>query len=190
MYRNLLISARISPSELSDDDDDDEEEAGGAVLGTAPRLDLRPFSSHSVELHVSSSDVWEALVAIREARSSRERDRVEIRTSNEAAAAAAAAAAIEAAQSTNDGLVSVSLPGASHTVVIMGDRIRAPATNRHASHKLYAIPRNHEIHQNVTRLTHYIEEPNVGSGQCDLNNYNAFFLDPSDLKFACKCLFL
>jgi WD repeat-containing protein 32 len=29
---------------------------------------------------------------------------------------------------------------------------------------MYAIPRNHKIHQNTPRLTHYIEEPNVGSG--------------------------
>lgn len=42
----------------------------------------RGFSPASVELHVSSSDVWEALVAIREARVRRERERERERAEN------------------------------------------------------------------------------------------------------------
>ena len=45
----------------------------------------------------------------------------------------------------------------------MGDR-RAQSQNRQGQQLTYAIPRNHRIHQNTPRLTHFIEEPNVGSG--------------------------
>ena len=90
------------------------------------------FSTGNIELHVSTTDVWEAHVAIREARLRRERDWLS-RSSN-------------------------------NTVVIIGDRIRVQNRNRQGQQTMYAIPRNRMIHQNTPRLTHYIEEPNVGSG--------------------------
>lgn len=45
----------------------------------------------------------------------------------------------------------------------MGDR-RPQSQNRQGAQIMYAIPRNHRIHQNIPRLTHYTEEPCVGSG--------------------------
>ncbi|XP_014221409.1 DDB1- and CUL4-associated factor 10 [Trichogramma pretiosum] len=112
----------------------------------------RRISSGNVELHVNSADVWEALVAIREARLRRENEREfhhEDGRNN---------------QWTNRANgISVHIPRTSHTVVIVGDR-RPQNHNRHGPSMTYAIPRNHRIHQNTRRLTHYIEEPNVGSG--------------------------
>lgn len=108
------------------------------------------FSSANVELHVSSTDVWEALVAIREARLRRERER-------EFYPLAARPSWINRSST-------VGTPRASHTVVIIGDRGRPQTYNRQGQNPMFAIPRNHKIHQNVSRLTHYIEEPNVGSG--------------------------
>nr|XP_031843052.1 DDB1- and CUL4-associated factor 10 [Nomia melanderi] len=90
------------------------------------------FPTGNIELHVSTTDVWEAHVAIREARLRRERDWLS-RSSN-------------------------------NTVVIIGDRNRVQTQNRQGQQTMYAIPRNRMIHQNRPRLTHYIEEPNVGSG--------------------------
>lgn len=97
-----------------------------------PRNIIENFPTGNIELHVSTTDVWEAHVAIREARLRRERDWLS-RSSN-------------------------------NTVVIIGDRIRVQNRNRQGQQTMYAIPRNRMIHQNTPRLTHYIEEPNVGSG--------------------------
>ncbi|XP_029163822.1 DDB1- and CUL4-associated factor 10 [Nylanderia fulva] len=124
------------------------------------RIDLRRrnaidnFSTGNVELHVSTGDVWEALVAIREARLRRERER-EFYPGAERR---------DWLSRSNNG-VSVNIPRSSHTVVIIGDRARVQnLQNRQTLQAMYAIPRNHKIHQNTPRLTHYIEEPNVGSG--------------------------
>ncbi|KAL6263504.1 hypothetical protein P5V15_006295 [Pogonomyrmex californicus] len=112
------------------------------------------FTSGNVELHVSTTDVWEALVAIREARLRRERER-QFYPGTERR---------DWLPRPNNG-VSVNLPRSSHTVVIIGDRTRVQnLQNRQNLQTMYAIPRNHKIHQNTPRLTHYIEEPNVGSG--------------------------
>ncbi|XP_032665782.1 DDB1- and CUL4-associated factor 10 [Odontomachus brunneus] len=111
------------------------------------------FASGNVELHVSTTDVWEALVAIREARLRREREREFY----------PAADRRDWLPRANNG-VSVNIPRSSHTVVIIGDRTRVQNQNRQNLQTMYAIPRNHKIHQNTPRLTHYIEEPNVGSG--------------------------
>ncbi|XP_076759821.1 DDB1- and CUL4-associated factor 10 homolog [Xylocopa sonorina] len=97
-----------------------------------PRNMIDNFSTGNIDIHVSTTDVWEAHVAIREARLRRERDWLS-RASN-------------------------------NTVVIIGDRIRVQNRNRQGQQTMYAIPRNRMIHQNTPRLTHYIEEPNVGSG--------------------------
>lgn len=114
------------------------------------------FTSGNVELHVSTTDVWEALVAIREARLRRERDRQFYPPG--------ADRRDWLPNRLNNG-VSVNLPRSSHTVVIIGDRTRVQnLQNRQNQQTMYAIPRNHKIHQNTPRLTHYIEEPNVGSG--------------------------
>jgi len=111
------------------------------------------FTSGNVELHMSTTDVWEALVAIREARLRRERERQFYPGRR------------DWLPRSNNG-VSVNLPPQSpHTVVIIGDRTRVQnLQNRQNLQTMYAIPRNHKIHQNTPRLTHYIEEPNVGSG--------------------------
>jgi len=110
------------------------------------------FSTGNMELHVSSTDVWEALVAIREARLRREHERVYYPGSR------------EWYPSRSNSVVGVNIPRSSHTVVIIGDRSRVQTQNRQNLQTMYAIPRNHKIHQNTPRLTHYIEEPNVGSG--------------------------
>ncbi|XP_015594921.1 DDB1- and CUL4-associated factor 10 [Cephus cinctus] len=117
-------------------------------------IDNSDFSTANVELHVSTTDVWEALVAIREARLRRERDRE----------------FLPGGERRGDWLprsssgVSVNIPRSSHTVVIIGERTRAQNQNRQSQQTMYAITRNHKIHQNVPRLTHYIDEPNLGSG--------------------------
>ncbi|XP_066581245.1 DDB1- and CUL4-associated factor 10 homolog [Prorops nasuta] len=116
---------------------------------------IENFSTANVELHVSTTDVWEALVAIREARLRREREREVYPFSSERRD--------WTSRSMQSG-VSINIPRSSHTVVIIGDRTRTPNQNRQGQQTTYAIPRNHEIHQNIPRLTHYIEEPNVGSG--------------------------
>ncbi|XP_034937257.1 DDB1- and CUL4-associated factor 10 [Chelonus insularis] len=113
------------------------------------------FSTSNVELHVSSTDVWEALVALREARSRRERER-ELYYSNNPV-------------NTRNWMLRRSIGDStrernSHTVVILGDRNSTNNFYRPTHQPMYAIPRNHKIHQNVSRLTHYIEEPNVGLG--------------------------
>lgn len=114
------------------------------------------FTSGNVELHVSTTDVWEALVAIREARLRRERERERQFYPG--------AERRDWLPRSNNG-VSVNLPRSSHTVVIIGDRTRVQnLQNRQNLQTMYAIPRNHKIHQNTPRLTHYIEEPNLGSG--------------------------
>lgn len=112
------------------------------------------LSTGNVELHVSTGDVWEALVAIREARLRREREREYYPAERRDGWL----------PRSNNG-VSVNIPRSSHTVVIIGDRARVQnLQNRQNLQTMYAIPRNHKIHQNTPRLTHYIEEPNVGSG--------------------------
>lgn len=117
-------------------------------------LDNSNFSAANVELHVSSTDVWEALVAIREARLRREREREFYPSADR-----------RSWLSRSNSGVTVNMPArSSHTVVIIGDRSRPQGQNRQGPNSMYAIPRNHKIHQNVSRLTHYIEEPNVGSG--------------------------
>ncbi|XP_017889816.1 DDB1- and CUL4-associated factor 10 [Ceratina calcarata] len=125
----------------------DEEYRTPRIIGDLRPLNIIDYSTGNVELNVSTTDVWEAHVAIREARLRRERDWLSRSTNN--------------------------------TVVIMGDRIRVENRNRrnrmhqlhqrmHQRHQIhqtmYAIPRNRMIHKNTPRLTHYIEEPNVGSG--------------------------
>ncbi|KAL0103124.1 hypothetical protein PUN28_017450 [Cardiocondyla obscurior] len=116
---------------------------------------LDNFTSGNVELHVSTSDVWEALVAIREARVRRERERQNYSSNTES----------REWTTTSNEAATVNLSRPPHTVVIIGDRNRMQSMqSRQNSQTMYAIPRNHKIHQNTPRLTHYIEEPNVGSG--------------------------
>lgn len=111
------------------------------------------FSTANVELHVSSADIWEALVAIRDSRTRQERDFFTTTTDTR-----------HWPRRPGDG-VNVNIPSrGSHTVVILGDRGRAHSQNRTGQQTTYVIPRNHKIHQNSSRLTHFIEEPNVGSG--------------------------
>lgn len=53
---------------------------------------------------------------------------------------------------------------AGRTVVILGsNRSRNPHVLVRPTTRV-KVPKNHRIHQNVSRLTHYIEEPNVGKG--------------------------
>ncbi|XP_015181790.1 PREDICTED: DDB1- and CUL4-associated factor 10 isoform X1 [Polistes dominula] len=117
------------------------------------RNGMNNFPPANVELYVNNSDVWEALVAIREARNRRDRERESYPTAERSDWIARA----------SNG-VSVNIPRSSHTVVIIGDRTRTQIPNRQGQQMMYAIPRNHKIHQNTSRLTHYIQEPNVGSG--------------------------
>ncbi|XP_014218160.1 DDB1- and CUL4-associated factor 10 isoform X2 [Copidosoma floridanum] len=164
------FSARnVDEDRMRDDDEEEEEDEGRnhslapgrrvsqrrgsqSSNNDSPMINVRRrnsavengnFATGNVELHVNSSDVWEALVAIREARLRRESERefhLEVERRDN--------------QWTRQN---------SSGVVIVGDR-RPQNQNRQGSQIMYAIPRNHRIHQNAPRLTHYIEEPNVGSG--------------------------
>ncbi|XP_043479548.1 DDB1- and CUL4-associated factor 10 [Leptopilina heterotoma] len=134
----------------------DDERLGAQLNETRRRImsDRRNFST-GVELHVSSADVWEALVAFRETRARRERGR-EMHSSNEWR---------EWVASRSNNAINVSLPRSSYTVVITGEnRYRGSGQNCQSQQPMYALTRNEKIHQNIPRLTHYIEEPNVGSG--------------------------
>ena len=137
---------------------DEERQRLGVQLNDLRRRDLvdnRNFSTGNVELHVSSADVWEALVAFRETRSRRERGR-EMHPSNEWR---------DWMASRSSSAINVNIPRSSYTVVITGEnRIRGQSQNNHSHQPIYALTRNEKIHQNIPRLTHYIEEPNVGSG--------------------------
>ena len=136
---------------------DEERPRLGVQMSELRRRDLvdnRNYSTGNVELHVSSADVWEALVAFRETRSRRERGR-ELHSSNEWR---------DWMASRTSNPINVNLPR-SYTVVITGQhQIRASSQNRQGQHPMYALTRNENVHQNIPRLTHYIEEPNVGSG--------------------------
>lgn len=156
-----------SDRELNNENEDEERPRGeggsadderlGAQLSDARRRnmsDRRNFST-GVELHVSSADVWEALVAFRETRARRERGR-EMHSSNEWR---------EWVASRANNAINVNLPRTSYTVVITGEnRYRGSGQNCQSQQPMYALTRNEKIHQNIPRLTHYIEEPNVGSG--------------------------
>lgn len=55
----------------------------------------------------------------------------------------------------------------SRTIVILGANPRsnpAPLRPPRSSTSRIKVPKNHKIHQNLPRLSHYIEEPNVGRG--------------------------
>ena len=117
------------------------------------RVENNAFAPTNVELHVSSTDVWEALLAIREARLRREVERGYNPTADR-----------QSWLNRLNNPVNMDIPRSSHTVVIVGERGRLEQQPRQPQNPMYAIPRNHKIHQNVSRLTHYIEEPNVGSG--------------------------
>ncbi|CAH1404235.1 unnamed protein product [Nezara viridula] len=158
------------------------------------RAQVPPDSSPRRELTVTSTDVWEALIAIREARARRERER---------AAAAAAAANNEIYNGGEDfteprlRIVRLST-GINYGVRQRDPSINAPSIyedNPRRGNELVPyreidevassslgrnyvvlnrpvirggfkmkVPKNHTIHQNVPRLTHYIEETNVGKG--------------------------
>ncbi|KAG7191124.1 hypothetical protein KM043_007156 [Ampulex compressa] len=145
--------------ESPDARDRDEEQEYRSPRPSSQLNDLRGrnmidnFSSGNIELHVTTTDVWEAHVAIREARLRRERERE----------FSLGAERRDWLSGSNSGVI-INIPQSSHTVVIIGDRTRVQNQNWQGQQTMYAIPRNHKIHQNIPRLTHYIEEPNVGSG--------------------------
>ena len=128
---NDIVHEEASSDQERDSDRDSDRDSEHDPRSPRPRW-FQNFSAGNIELHMSTTDVWEAHVGIREARLRRERDWIS-RSSN-------------------------------NTVVIIGDRTRVQNQNRQGQQTMYAIPRNRMIHQNTPRLTHYIEEPNVGSG--------------------------
>uniref|UniRef100_A0A1B6LSV5 Uncharacterized protein n=1 Tax=Graphocephala atropunctata TaxID=36148 RepID=A0A1B6LSV5_9HEMI len=204
-----------------------------------------PATSRDSNIVVTTTDVWEALVAIREARSRRERNRVQdrrvggsgilmpdqephtrfriVRMSSGLALADVSQA--RAQQQNNEDLLSdstnsrqaevleeeenprhalsdaltdnsvasiiiryrrpqpsesepepaqasgpdeaqPSTSSAARTIVILGANPANPTRLRPSrpSASRIKVPKNHKIHQNVPRLSHYIEEPNVGRG--------------------------
>lgn len=54
----------------------------------------------------------------------------------------------------------------SRAIVILPGTANAPSRLRplRPSPSRIKVPKNHKIHQNISRLSHYIEEPNVGRG--------------------------
>lgn len=88
-HLNAGASASSGSSQTPSSTGNDTAETGGRrdtddLLARASELSAsRGFSAASVELHVSSADVWEALVAIREARIRRERERERERMEHE-----------------------------------------------------------------------------------------------------------
>ncbi|KAH0555604.1 hypothetical protein KQX54_020340 [Cotesia glomerata] len=111
------------------------------------------FSAANMELHVSSTDVWEALVAVRENRTRREREREQI--INNLNQSGNPRGFVMRRQIRDD---------RPHTVFIVGERSSANNSTLSGTQAAYAIPRNHKIHQNVPRLINYIQEPNLGLG--------------------------
>uniref|UniRef100_A0A1B6J6L9 Uncharacterized protein n=1 Tax=Homalodisca liturata TaxID=320908 RepID=A0A1B6J6L9_9HEMI len=59
-----------------------------------------------------------------------------------------------------------STSSAPRTIVILGSNPPNPARLRptRPTGSRIKVPKNHKIHQNIPRLSHYIEEPNVGRG--------------------------
>lgn len=57
-------------------------------------------------------------------------------------------------------------PSTSRTIVILGANRSNPPPHRpsRTSSSRIKVPKNHKIHQNIPRLSHFIEEPNVGRG--------------------------
>nr|CAD7431045.1 unnamed protein product [Timema monikensis] len=170
---------------------------GGATVrrGTVGHMNRR-FSTDNMELHMSTTDVWEAVVGIREARVRREREReraqtdqggrsrlfndnripglvrVVVRRTVESTSSQAATptATLQPTTPTSD------LPDervgeeTSHRYILISNQ--SPTLARHsltASGLFHYRPRSdasrtNHIHQNIKRLSHYIEEPNVGKG--------------------------
>ncbi|XP_063233289.1 DDB1- and CUL4-associated factor 10 [Bacillus rossius redtenbacheri] len=177
----------------------------GAVGDTFQR-----FSPSNVELHVSSSDVWEALVAIRDARVRREREReqerererererrfnVRIRSSPDAEEAEHRSGRLRIFVRRNYAILDGSpgeeagdrgvpaprppagggeRPGATdapRTFLLVSSHSTADPNSHFSIYRASATqprlppaPGNPAIHQNAKRLTHYVEEPNVGKG--------------------------
>ncbi|KAF7997091.1 hypothetical protein HCN44_005368 [Aphidius gifuensis] len=154
--RNLINDGDDNNQDNNNEMNDDRIPRPFNYLRRGNIIDNGNFPTANVELHVSSADIWEALVAIREARSRRERERDYYTTGD---------TRNWLRRPSSDVDVNVNLsPRASHTVVILGNNRRQPGQNSIGQQPAYAIPRNHKIHQNMSRLTHFIEEPNVGSG--------------------------
>nr|CAD7396732.1 unnamed protein product [Timema cristinae] len=170
---------------------------GGATVrrGTVGHMNRR-FSTDNMELHMSTTDVWEAVVGIREARVRREREReraqtdqggrsrlfndnripglvrVVVRrtvesTSSQAATPTATLQPTTPASDPPDERVGEET---SHRYILISNQ--SPTLARHsltASGLFHYRPRSdasrtNHIHQNIKRLSHYIEEPNVGKG--------------------------
>ncbi|XP_058807346.1 DDB1- and CUL4-associated factor 10 [Phymastichus coffea] len=161
VYVEMPGDVRSVDGYANDDTVDDNEDAREEPNRSNPRrtyaynyrVRFNNVENDNVELHVNSNDVWEALVAIREARLRRERERDFPNEPGQQQWSAQNADHVEG----------VNIPR-SHTVVILGNDRPPPQSTRTGTQTMYAIPRNHKIYQNVPRLTHYIEEPNVGSG--------------------------
>nr|CAD7445312.1 unnamed protein product [Timema bartmani] len=170
---------------------------GGATVrrGTVGHMNRR-FSTDNMELHMSTTDVWEAVVGIREARVRREREReraqadqsghsrrfnenripglvrVVVRrtvesTSSQPATPTATPQPTTLASDPPDERVGEET---SHRYILISNQ--SPTLARHsltASGLFHYRPRSdasrtNHIHQNIKRLSHYIEEPNVGKG--------------------------
>ncbi|XP_014284722.1 DDB1- and CUL4-associated factor 10 homolog [Halyomorpha halys] len=145
------------------------------------RAQVPPDSSPRGELTVTSTDVWEALIAIREARARRERSN-ESRNNDEQGGESRLR--IVRMQSGIDEGVRPREPsfiaplGLLHQRPERNNEIRPygeeGGSRQNRSYYIISrpsrggfkmkVPKNHTIHQNVPRLTHYIEETNVGKG--------------------------
>uniref|UniRef100_A0A224XL80 Putative wd40 domain protein n=1 Tax=Panstrongylus lignarius TaxID=156445 RepID=A0A224XL80_9HEMI len=168
-----------------------------AVGGRVPRRVLRRqnafrgFRAQVVpdrgELTVTSTDVWEALVAIREARARRDRrpdapgaDAPESRL--RIVRMQSGIEAVRAWHADSDIVLARGDPAPTRADSADGSVSSGPNSNQDDSrsnnthttgrsfyiisrppHRM-KVPKNHKIHQNTPRLTHFIEESNVGKG--------------------------
>lgn len=145
-------------------------------------------SNQRGEFRVATTDVWEALVAIREARARRERRTEAPEADNDSRfRIVRMQSGIEGVRPREPGFI---------TSIVVGTRVpqqrsegeepvaESPpindnfeeGTSRYNNRSFYIVsrpnrtghrirvPKNHKIHRNVSRLTHYIQESNVGKG--------------------------
>lgn len=73
---------------------------------------------------------------------------------------------VEADQNLVEEVQQPSTSSASRTFVILGSNAQNTSRYRYSRYagSRIKVPKNHKIHQNVPRLSHFIEEPNVGRG--------------------------
>ncbi|KAL1138049.1 hypothetical protein AAG570_009744 [Ranatra chinensis] len=145
---------------------------------------FRTTETNRGELTVTSADVWEALVAIREARARRERRPEGEETESrlriirmQSGMNRRSIAHIQPHRALDSDSLETGLHagegeegsgamggGEGRSYYIISRPVRSGGGSGSGGVHRIKVPKNHRIHQNVARLTHFIEESNVGKG--------------------------